>query len=160
SGRFRWGALGASRTAQILKGRTLSVDDTSIEPHTAEESAALHAAGIGAYICPLLVKDGQFVGAFGVHSRMPRVWTPDEVTLVQEVADRIWSTIEHRQAVAELSANEDRLGFLLRLNDALRPLVDPSAVLETAARLVGEHFGCNRVGYAEIGERAYVIRGE
>ena len=52
------------------------------------------------------------------------MWTPDEIALVQEVADRIWATLEHRKAEAELRANEERLAFLLRLNDALRPLSD------------------------------------
>ena len=93
-------------------------------PHTPEERAALEAACISAYICPLLIKNGRFVGAFGIHSRSPRVWTPDEIALVQEVADRIWTTLEHRKAEAELRANEERLAFLLRLNDALRPLSD------------------------------------
>jgi PAS domain-containing protein len=158
--RFSWGNLGGSRTADILKGGTLSVNDTSTEPHTVEERAALQAAGIGAYICPLLIKDGRFVGSFGIHSRSPRVWTPDEIALVQEVADRIWATLEHRRAEAELRGNEERLAFLLRLNDALRPLSDPAAVQETAARLLGEHLCASRVGYAEFEGREYVIRCE
>ena len=134
AGHVQWRNLGGSRTADILKGWTLSVNDTSTESHTAEERAALQAADIGAYICPLLIKDGRFVGAFGIHSRSPRVWTPDEIALVQEVADRIWATLEHRKAEAELRANEERLAFLLRLNDALRPLSDAAAIQETAAR--------------------------
>ena len=140
-GHVQWRNLGGSRTADILKGWTLSVNDTSTDSHTAEERAALEAAGIGAYICPLLIKDGRFVGAFGIHSRSPRVWTPDEIALVQEVADRIWATLEHRKAEAELRANEERLAFLLRLNDALRPLSDAAAIQETAARHLGEHLG-------------------
>jgi len=159
-GRFRWSNLGASRTQDILKGVTLSVSDTAIEPHTIEERAALQAAGIGAYICPLLIKDGRFIGSFGIHSRSPRVWTPDEISLAQEVADRIWATLEHHKAEAELRANQERLAFLLRLNDALRPLSDPAAVLERAARLLAEHLDVTRVGYAELGDAGYVIRHE
>ena len=55
---------------------------------------------------------------------------------------------------------EERLAFLLRLNDALRPLSDPKAVQETAARLLGEHLGAARVGYAELDGRQYVIHRE
>ena len=160
AGHLQWRNLGGSRTADILKGWTLSVNDTSTESHTAEERAALQAADIGAYICPLLIKDGRFVGAFGIHSRSPRVWTPDEIALVQEVADRIWATLEHRKAEAELRANEERLAFLLRLNDALRPLSDAAAIQETAARHLCEHLGAARVGYAELGGREYIIRRE
>ena len=160
AGRFRWANLGASRTADILKGGTLSVSDTSSEPHTVEERTALQAAGIGAYICPLLVKDGRFVGSFGIHNRSPRLWTPDEIALAQDVADRIWATLEHYKAEAELRVNQERLTFLLRLNDALRPLSDPAAVLERAARLLAEHLDVTRVGYAELGDSGYVIRHE
>ena len=160
AGLIQWRNLGGSRTAEILKGWTLSVNDTSTESHTPEERAALEAAEIRAYICPLLIKDGHFVGAFGIHSRSPRVWTPDEISLVQEVADRFWATLEHRKAEAALRANEERLAFLLRLNDAVRPLSDPAAIQEIAARLLCEHLGTARVGYAELKGREYIIRGE
>ena len=160
AGRFPWTRLGASRTEEILAGGTLSVNDTSSEPHTADEREALQAAGIGAYICPLLVKDGRFVASFGVHSRAPRSWTGEEIALVQDVADRIWTTLEDRKAEVELRANEERLAFLLRLNDALRQLSDPSDVQETAARLLGEHLGATRVGYAEFDGAGYTIRRE
>jgi PAS domain S-box-containing protein len=160
AGRFRWTELGGSRTEEILKGNTLAVNDTSVEPHTAEERQALQAAGIGAYICPLLIKDGRFVASFGVHSRQPRVWTPEEIGLVEDVADRIWTTLEHRKAEVDLRRNEERLEFLLQLNDALRPLSDPGDVQETAARLLGQHLGATRVGYAEMDGGRYTIRRE
>ena len=118
AGHVQWRNLGGSRTADILKGWTLSVNDTSTDSHTPEERAALEAAGIKAYICPLLIRNGRFAGAFGIHSRSPRVWTTDEIALVQEVADRMWAALEHRKTEAELRANEERLAFLLRLNDA------------------------------------------
>ena len=160
AGRFQWTDLGGSRTEDILKGGTLFVNDTSTEPHTAAEREALQAAGIGAYICPMLVKDGRFVGSFGIHSREPRAWTADEIALAQDVADRIWATLEHRKAEAELRANEERLEFLLRLNDALRPLSDPGEVQATAARLLAQHLGATRVGYAEFDGDEYKILRE
>ena len=57
-------------------------------------------------------------------------------------------------------SDEERVAFLLRLNGALRPLSDPTAVQETAARLLGEHLGAARVGYAELDGREYVIHRE
>jgi PAS domain S-box-containing protein len=160
AGRFSWTELGGSRREDILKGRTLFVNDTSTEPHTAAERDALQAAGIGAYICPLLVRDGRFVASFGIHTREPRVWTTDEIALVEDVADRIWTTLEFRRVEAELRANEERLEFLLQLNDALRPLSDSADVQETAAQLLGQHLGATRVGYAELEGSGYSIRRE
>ena len=158
--RFPWRHMAGSRTSDVLKGGTLTSTDTATDGHTPEERSLLQAAGIGAYICPVLVKDGRFVASFCMHSRLPRAWTPDEIALVEEVADRIWATLEHHKAEAELRANEERLAFLLRLNDTLRPLRDPAAVQETAARLLGEHLGAGRVGYVEIDGQEYVIRCE
>ena len=160
TGRFPWADLVGSRTEEILQGGTLLSNDTSIEAHTEAERQALRRVGIGAYLCPLLVKGGRFVGAFGVHSREPRVWKAEELQLVQDVADRIWATLEHRTAEAELRRNEERLAFLLGLNDALRPLSDPRHVQETAARFLGEHLGANRVSYVEFHGSQYVIHCE
>ena len=157
AGLVQWRNMGGSRTADILKGWTLSVNDTATESHTAEERAALQAAAIRAYICPLLIKNGRFVAAFGIHNSSPRVWTVDEIALVQEVADRTWAALEHRKAEAELRANEERLAFLLVLNDALRPLSDGAAIQETAARHLGEDLGVARVGYAELDGREYRV---
>lgn len=158
--RFHWGDLGSSRTKAILEGGTLFVNDTATEPHTPEERAALQAAGIGAYITPLLVKDGRFVGAFGIHSRAARRWTREEVAIAEDVADRVWATLEHRRAEAGLRANQQRLAFLLRLNDSLRGLADPAEVQTAASRLLAEHLGCTRCGYAETQGGSYVIRHE
>ena len=159
--RFRWEPLGASRAANILQGETLVVNDTSLPPHTPEETALLQASGVGAYLCPLIVKQARFIGTLGIHSREPRVWTRDDVALAEDVADRLWTTLEHRRAEADLRANEERLAFLLRLNDALRPLIDPAAVQQTASRLLGEHLQIARVAYADF-ERSgtYFIRHE
>jgi PAS domain S-box-containing protein len=160
AGRFRWTELGGSRTDEILKGGTLLANDVSSGLHTPAEQERLRATGIGAYICPLLVKDGRRVASVFVHSREPRVWTPEEIALVEDVADRTWATLEHRRVEAQLRANEERLAFLLQLNDALRPLSDPGDVQETAARLLGEHLGTSRVGYAETRDGEYRIYRE
>lgn len=153
---FPWRPLAGSRANDILQGGTLITNDTG----EMQEHEALHAAGIGSYLCPLLVKEGRFIGAFGIHDRTARVWTTDEITLAEEVADRVWSALEHRKADADRRANEDRLDFLLRLNDALRSLTHPGDVQETAARLLAEHLRATRAGYAEIGASHVTIRHE
>lgn len=56
---------------------------------------------------------------------------------------------------------EARQAFLLKLSDALRPLVDPLAVQETATRLLGEELAASRAMYVEVkeehGRRQYVV---
>jgi PAS domain S-box-containing protein len=159
-GRVRWTSFAGSRTEEILKGWTLAVNDTSTDAHPAHERAAFEAADIRAHIAALMIRDGRFAAAFGIHSRSPRVWTPDEIALAQEVADRVWATLEHRKAEAELRANEERLAFLLRLNDVIRSLRDDAAIQDTAAQQLGEYIGATRVGFAEPDGDAYIIRHE
>jgi PAS domain S-box-containing protein len=68
---------------------------------------------------------------------------------------------ENAGALSELLLrSEERQAFLLRLSDALRPLSDPLDVQEVASRLLGEHLGVNRVGYAELENREFVVRRE
>ena len=160
AGRFPWADVGGGVAEEALRTGIVVVDDTATDPRAAAEREALQAAGVAAYLAPVLIKDGRFVGTLAVHSRTARVWTHDEITLVREVADRIWAALEQRKAEAALRASEERLFFLLRLSDALRALSDPSEVQEAAARLLGEHLQVNRVGYAEIEGGKYVIRRE
>jgi PAS domain S-box-containing protein len=54
-----------------------------------------------------------------------------------------------KQAESTLRASEARHTFLVRLNDRLRPLTDPSAIQYEAARTLGEYLDASRVGYAE-----------
>src|SRR5262245_61210747 len=53
--------------------------------------------------------------------------------------------------------NEERLQFLVTLNDALRPLRDPVQMQDVAVRLLGEHLCVNRVAFAEIDGDEYVV---
>jgi signal transduction histidine kinase/ActR/RegA family two-component response regulator len=66
---------------------------------------------------------------------------------------RLRETLTHlRRVEVALQASESRHAFLLRLGDALRPLVDPLAIQEEASRLLGERLGTDRACYAEIDE--------
>jgi PAS domain S-box-containing protein len=54
--------------------------------------------------------------------------------------------------------SEERQALLLKLSDALRPLVSPAEIQFTAARLLGEHLRVNRVVYADIEGDHYIMR--
>lgn len=47
---------------------------------------------------------------------------------------------------------EVRQEFLLRLGDAVRPLVDPKEIMSTYSRLLGEHLDVDRCAYADVDE--------
>ena len=62
-----------------------------------------------------------------------------------------------------LRESEARQAFLVRLEDALRPLADAGAIQHAAARVLGEHLRVTRVMYADVegepGAEVGTIRG-
>src|SRR6516164_3414777 len=66
--------------------------------------------------------------------------------------------ITEREGLAEaLHQREERLAFLVRLNDALRPLSDPVEVQDVTVRLLGEHLDVNRVAYSVIDGDEFIV---
>lgn len=68
----------------------------------------------------------------------------------RQVAILFSDVTERRRTDAALRASEERQAFLLRLSDAMRPLVDPDAVKQSAVELLGRHLGVNRAHYVEV----------
>ena len=54
--------------------------------------------------------------------------------------------------IDERTQAERRNAFLVRLDDAVRPLTDAHAITQTAARMVGEYLDANRCAYADVEE--------
>lgn len=90
---------------------------TGVEPDVRQrvpaEAAALLALEIGAYISVPLVKESRLVACLIVHQRTPRNWTPAEVSLVEQVAERTWAALGHARAEEALRASERRMRMLL-----------------------------------------------
>lgn len=74
----------------------------------------------------------------------------------------IFDTTAQSNAEASLRKSEERQAFLVRLSDALRPLIEPAEIQAAASRVLGEHLDAIRVHYSETeGEQDsdyYVIR--
>lgn len=79
---------------------------------------------------PVLNKDGEIKEWFG---------TATDIT-------------ERKRAEAELREREDRQRFLVELNDAIRPLSDPTEIQRAAMQVMGNRLGVDRVLYAAINE--------
>ena len=153
--------LGPAILDACRRGETIIINDVGTDPRLPEDTRErLLGRETTAIVAAPLIKEGRWVATFSVHSAKPRVWTADEVALVELTADRTWAAAARALAEEALGEREERLAFLLRLNDTLRPLSDPGEVQETASRLLAEHLGVTRSGYAEVEGREYVIRRE
>jgi PAS domain S-box-containing protein len=54
--------------------------------------------------------------------------------------------------ITERKNIEQRDAFLVRLDDAVRPLTDPQEIMQTTAKILGEHMEVSRCAYADVEE--------
>jgi PAS domain S-box-containing protein len=110
AGERRIDAFGSLIGRELREGRTVHIDDALAHPLTAEDPVAAEflRAGKRATIIAPLVRDGRLVASLYVHQTVPRHWRDDEVALVQEVAERTWTSILRARAETALRASEER----------------------------------------------------
>lgn len=63
---------------------------------------------------------------------------------------RVAGILVHGVDVTERLRVEARDGFLVKLEDALRPLTEPADIMATSTRLLGEHLDADRCAYADV----------
>jgi signal transduction histidine kinase len=96
--------------AALREGQPLVVDDVERSPLLSERTRFVyHAIEFGAYICVPMVKGEQLIWTLTVVSNTARHWTPDDVTLVQEVGERTWDAVERARSAEELRQSQRKL---------------------------------------------------
>src|SRR5262249_25757811 len=113
-GRRPVATFGESLLEAHRRGDPAVVNDVCTDPRLTEsERAILLASEIASFARVMLVKNEQWVAAFGVHNATARVWTKREVELIRELAERVWEAVERARAEAALREREQRLSLAL-----------------------------------------------
>lgn len=124
-----FGPLG-SEAARL--GTTQAVDSVApaVEPHQLETCRL----DDGALVLAPVMQGGRMAAAVWVQHLSPRQWTPEEIALIEEFAERTWIALEQARHQAEmLSTNRRKDEFLATLAHELR---NPLAPLRSAAHLL------------------------
>jgi signal transduction histidine kinase/CheY-like chemotaxis protein/PAS domain-containing protein len=114
SGRYPALSFGPKILAAYRSGLAVWSDDVEGESGLTDgERAAFAGLEVRAYVGVPVMKAGVFVAGLAVHSQHPRRWTPEEVSLVEETAERTWAAVNHALAEDALRASELRFRSLV-----------------------------------------------
>ncbi len=109
AGRYAITQLDARAREHWRAGSTVNSEDVERDAWLSpSQIAALRATEVRAWLGVPLLKGGRLAAILGVHQSEPREWTPAEVALVQEVAERTWAAVERARAEEVLRESEER----------------------------------------------------
>jgi PAS domain S-box-containing protein len=145
-GAFDTASFGATLFATLRSGRTSVHNDIDAELGTVDPQAArsFRAVETGAEISVPVLREGRLTSLLIVNHRTVRVWTPYEIELVQDMAERIWNAIERARAEASLRQANHKLEELLSQRTAERDrLWDMAQEILAIATTDGYFLSCN-----------------
>ena len=89
-------AFSPEMLATMRSGRTVVNQDTQLDPRTAQFYATAYAPfHLRAYVTVPLLRNGRWTATLLVSSGQPRIWTEQEIRLLQTVAERTWLALEN-----------------------------------------------------------------
>ncbi len=118
----------------LRRNEPVVVEDVHADPRLSAHADAYHALGIGSLVIVPLIRAGTLRGNFNVADAQPRRWSPEDVAVIADVAERTWDAVERARAEEALRLSS-RLKdeFLAMLAHELR---NPLAPISAAADLL------------------------
>ena len=101
AGRHRLSDYGHDLQQGLLKGEPLIVADVLTDPMTAGHTEAFLKLDIRSFVNVPVIERGRTVAMLIVHSRQPRVWSPEKLIYLRNVADRVEAGVARLQAEAQ-----------------------------------------------------------
>lgn len=77
-------------------------------------------------------------------------WHLSRARPMKDAAGKVLMWLGSNTDIHEQKVREQTLRFLADLNDVTRELSDPTSILTTVERMLGEHLGVSRCAYAEV----------
>ncbi|HEY9734748.1 MAG TPA: PAS domain-containing protein, partial [Trichocoleus sp.] len=112
-GRMRASNFG-KMTEKLRSGQRIIISDVNTDPDmSGPERATFNVLGIVSSMAVPLVKGGRWVASLGVHHLSARVWSDDEIALLEETAERTWAAVERARAEAHLREARNNLSIAI-----------------------------------------------
>ena len=125
----------------LKRGDTAVVEDARTDPRTTASASSLEGISARSFINMPVSDQGEMVALLFVNSDRPRIWQPEDLDFMREVAERTHAARERRRAereLADLAASLEqqvarRTAELMTAEDALRQ----SQKMEAVGQLTG-----------------------
>ncbi len=116
AGRYPLARFGAGLVADLLAGRVSAIHDVQSDPRTAEPTTLLTfgAMTIRSLVIAPIVRDQRTVALIVVADRVPRLWSPHQIALLEQIAQRTFFALESSRAASELRENQRVLSLASR----------------------------------------------
>ena len=133
-GSYRLQDYGPKLLAVFQSGENQVVRDIRSDGGYSErEKAAYAQMEIVANLGIPILKNGRLVALLGVHQNAPRYWTPDDITLAREIAERTWAAVQQARSEGNLQAKELQLSQMLQIMPSFSAvLTGPTFVIQLA----------------------------
>lgn len=110
---------------RLRRGQVFRVDEVASDPDLgAQEKQAFADLGVQAVLAVSVIKHGRLVSNLAVHQARPRHWHDEDLVLLRETAERIWSAVERAHAGLALRQSEERLALVFDILPVGVGLVD------------------------------------
>ncbi|MAK82109.1 PAS domain-containing protein [Phenylobacterium sp.] len=115
-GEFPLASFGDGRIAKQRRGETEVCADVTTDG--GQDASVWAAIDTRAVVSVPLLRDGRLRASLYVNSRHPRLWSAEDVALIEEVAARTWDAVERGRAEAALRESEVRYRTLFENIDS------------------------------------------
>lgn len=112
-GVHRLADFGEGFAADLRAGRLVAVEDVALDARTSRALGAFARLEISALAVAPICEAGRFAAALFAHSAEPRRWSPSELKLIEEAAERVWAAVERARVEAAARESERRLKSVL-----------------------------------------------
>jgi len=117
--------------AELKKGRPIFVEDIRNDPraHNPAVQAAYSTINARSALAVPLLKDQKLTAILYMHSGGPRAWSADDLSLVEDVAERTWTAVEKARAEIGLRETDARFRLIAESLPALVWILNPKTEL-------------------------------
>ena len=105
--------FGPENIAALRAGKVVVHNDIAIDTRTTAHRQAYEGFGIRANLAIPVLKSGALRVVLGLHHVEPYEWSPADISVATDVAERTWAAVESARVHAELRAERDQSQYIL-----------------------------------------------